>query len=76
MRARLLRAAAAVLAGNAIYFVLLLRRLPAWLRHRPFTLDAGLALDFLICAAIFLALGLVPNPARRSSGPPSGAAPP
>ena len=67
MRARLLRAAAAVLAGNAIYFVVLLRHLPVWLRHRPFTLDAGLALDFLTCVAIFLALSLVRG-AKRSPG--------
>ena len=62
MTPRLLHALVAVVAGNAIYFVLLLGRLPAWLRHRPFTLDAGLALDFVICVAIFLAL-------RRFLGP-------
>ena len=69
MRAQLLRAAAAVLAGNAVYFVLLLRRLPAWLRHHPFTLDAGLALDFLICVAIFLALRLLPGSRKSTDSP-------
>jgi hypothetical protein len=57
VKPRFLRALVAVLAGNAIYFALLVRRLPAWLRHQPFTFDAGLVLDFLICAALFLALG-------------------
>ena len=51
------RALAAVLAGNLIYFVLLMRALPAWLRHSPFRIDAGLLLDFVLCAAIYLLLG-------------------
>ena len=70
MRARLLRALAAVLAGNAVYFVLLLHCLPAWLRHRPVTLDPGLALDFLICVAIFLALRLVRGSKKSPGGRP------
>ncbi|HUK12697.1 MAG TPA: hypothetical protein VLW17_05285 [Thermoanaerobaculaceae bacterium] len=53
------RALVAVLAGNAIYFALLFRHLPDWLRHRPFALDTGLLFDFVICLAIFLALGRV-----------------
>lgn len=55
--ARVLRALAAVLAGNALYFLLLMPVLPSWARHRPFTLDAGLLVDFLVCAAIYVGLG-------------------
>jgi len=52
-----LRALAAVLAGNALYFLLLTPELPAWARHQPFTLDAGLLVDFLVCLAVYLGLG-------------------
>ena len=45
----------AVLAGNAIYF-LLMPYLPFALRHRAFSIDLGLLLDGLICTAIVLAL--------------------
>ncbi len=54
---KVLRALAAVLAGNAIYFLLLARHMPAWAWHEPFTLDLGLLLDFLVCLAIYLGLG-------------------
>jgi hypothetical protein len=53
----LLRALAAVLAGNALYFLLLAPRLPRWAVHQPFEGDAGLLVDFLICLAIYLGLG-------------------
>lgn len=56
---RLLRALAAVVAGNAIYYAGLLPHLPAWLRHRPFAIDAGLLLDFLICLALYVSLGRI-----------------
>jgi len=44
----------AVLAGNAIYY-LLMPHLPAVARHRLNKEDWGLVVDFLICAAIFAA---------------------
>jgi hypothetical protein len=47
-----LDALVAVLAGNAIYF-LLMPHLPAVARHAFFKEDWGLVVDFLICAAIF-----------------------
>ena len=50
-----LDALVAVLAGNAIYF-LLMPHLPAVIRHRLFKEDLGLLVDFLICAAIFAAV--------------------
>jgi len=45
----------AVLAGNAIYY-LLTPRLPAVARHRLFQEDWGLLVDFAICTAIFAAV--------------------
>jgi hypothetical protein len=47
-----LDALAAVLAGNAIYY-LLMPHLPAVARHRLFQEDWGLLVDFAVCTAIF-----------------------
>jgi len=43
----------AVLAGNAIYF-LLMPHLPNAARHSLFKEDWGLLIDFAICAVIFV----------------------
>jgi hypothetical protein len=64
---RLLRALASVLAGNALYFLLLAPRLPEWAQHRPFAVDPGLLLDFAICLVIYLSLGLLVRSGRHSS---------
>ena len=48
----------AVLAGNAIYF-LLMPHLLAAVRHALFKEDWGLLVDFGICAAIFVAVKFV-----------------
>jgi hypothetical protein len=64
---RLLRALAAVLAGNALYLLLLAPHLPEWARHRPFALDPGLLVDFAICLVIYLGLGLLGRSGRYSS---------
>ena len=50
-----LDALVAVLAGNAIYF-LLMPHLPSAARHSLFKEDLGLLVDFAICAAIFVAV--------------------
>jgi hypothetical protein len=47
----------AVLAGNAIYF-LLMPHLPLVARHSLFREDWGLLVDFCICAAIFAGVKL------------------
>jgi hypothetical protein len=47
-----LDALVAVLAGNAIYF-LLMPHLPAPIQHRLFKEDLGLLVDFCICTVIF-----------------------
>jgi hypothetical protein len=62
---RWVSALAAVVAGNALYFILLVPALPARLRHRPFALDAGLGLDFVICLALYLGLGRLNRTGRR-----------
>ncbi len=54
----------AVVVGNAVYFVLLWRWLPEAWRHRPFVLDRGLGVDFLLCLGFYLLLRLL-GPARR-----------
>jgi hypothetical protein len=53
----------AVLAGNAIYF-LLMPHLPSAARHALFKEDFGLLVDFTICAVIFVAVKYV----RRREG--------
>jgi uncharacterized membrane protein (DUF2068 family) len=52
----------AVLAGNVIYLAIE-PQLPDPLRHRMFKVDLGLAIDFLICVALYGLIRLV-----RSSG--------
>jgi hypothetical protein len=44
----------AVMTGNVIYFLLVEPRLPEKMQHQPFRLDAGLLIDFLLCAAVFV----------------------
>jgi hypothetical protein len=53
-----LDALAAVLAGNAIYY-LLMPHLPRGARHALFTEDWGLLVDFAICTVIFAAVKYV-----------------
>ena len=50
-----LEALLAVVAGNAIYF-LLMPHLPPAVRHSWFKEDLGLVVDFGICTAIFVAV--------------------
>ena len=56
----LVQASAAVVLGNAVYF-LLMPHLPAGAYHVPFRLDAGLAVDFCFCLTAF---GLIKAIAR------------
>ena len=53
-----LDALAAVLAGNAIYY-LLMPHLPAVARHGLFKEDWGLLVDFAICTLIFVVVKYV-----------------
>ncbi|MFQ5694825.1 MAG: hypothetical protein ACE5HB_02450 [Terriglobia bacterium] len=49
----LLEMVAAILVGNAIFFLLLEPRLPPAWRHDPFRVDIGLGLDFLLCVGAY-----------------------
>ena len=48
----------AVLAGNAIYY-LLAPHLPGVARHGLFRQDFGLVVDFVICTAIFVTVKMM-----------------
>jgi len=48
----------AILAGNILY-LLIEPRLPAALHHRLFRVDAGVLIDFVLCAMIYGAIRLV-----------------
>ena len=50
-----LRSLAAVLGGNAIYY-LMVRYLPPAAQHRIFHIDAGLLIDCLLCVLLFIVL--------------------
>jgi hypothetical protein len=57
---------AAVLLGNAIYF-LLMAHLPPAARHAPNRLDLGLAIDFWFCVAAYGVIDLVQRYRRRAT---------
>ena len=66
--ANFVHALAAVLIGNAAYF-LFARYLPPRARHAAFQIDLGMVVDFCICLAV---LGLIKAMARsgHDSRPP------
>ena len=63
MKKNFFDALVAVLAGNAIYYVLM-PHLPAGVRHALFREDWGLLVDFVVCTVIFVAVKY----ARRNEG--------
>ncbi|HKF42371.1 MAG TPA: hypothetical protein VKG01_04670 [Thermoanaerobaculia bacterium] len=56
---------AAILAGNAIYFLVLYPDFPASLQHQPWRFDLGLAIDFLCCVVVYGVIRLGVAQARR-----------
>lgn len=54
--ALVVEALVAILAGNALYFLVLAPRLPPAWQHRPFVVDLGWWLDLLLCAALYALL--------------------
>lgn len=44
---------AAILLGNLIYFFSLVPHLPEALRHQGFQMDWGVAVDFVVCVAVY-----------------------
>lgn len=57
----------AVLAGNLLYFFVLLPSLPARARHRPFQLDWGLVVDVWVCLVLYGMVELILRWRRRLS---------
>ena len=53
------QAVIAVVAGNAIYFLVLWPYLPPTARHDVYRLDIGLLFDFWVCAACFGVVKLI-----------------
>jgi len=55
----------AVLAGNAVYF-LLMPHLPPGAKHVPFRMDLGLVVDFWFCLVVFGVIKTVDGWRRKS----------
>ena len=53
VRHRLVKQLIAVVAGNLLYFFVLMPRLPPAGRHQPDRLDLGLIVDFWLCVVIY-----------------------
>ncbi len=66
---RLLSSFAAIVLGNAIYFLLLAPQLPEAARHQPFRLDLGLVLDFWLCVVCYGGIELLRHRRRHKRGP-------
>jgi hypothetical protein len=62
-----IHALAAVLAGNAAYF-LLMKYLPPLARHMPFQFDLGLVVDFWFCLVAFGLIKTIAGWRRHSKG--------
>lgn len=59
MRSNFLKSLLAVVAGNAIYFLVLMPLLPPAGRHGIARIDLGLVIDFWVCVAVFGVIELV-----------------
>jgi uncharacterized membrane protein len=59
VKANFWRSLIAVLAGNALYFLVLERILPPRAQHQPFQIDWGLAVDFWVCLVCYGLLRLI-----------------
>ena len=59
MLARFMKSLVAVVVGNAIYFLVVMPRLPARGHHEPFRLDVGLLVDFWLCVVAYGVLELI-----------------
>lgn len=59
MRSNFLKSLVAVVAGNAIYFLVLMPLLPPAGRHGIARIDLGLVIDFWVCVAVFGVIELV-----------------
>lgn len=62
----LVEAVIAVIAGNALYFLVLWPHLPERARHELYRIDVGLLVDFWVCLACFGVIKLVSGFKKRS----------
>lgn len=69
VRNRLLKQLAAIIAGNLIYFFLLMPHLPPAGRHNPDKLDLGLLVDFWICLVVYGLIEVIARWRRKSATP-------
>jgi len=67
---RLLKQVIAIVAGNLLYFFVLMPHLPAAGRHRPDRIDLGLLVDFWVCLVLYGIIELLDRKLRRV--PPAG----
>ncbi len=65
MRRRLIKQTIAVVAGNLLYFFVLMPHLPPSGRHRPDRLDLGLIVDFWVCVVVYGVIELFDRKRRR-----------
>ena len=70
MLRRLLKQVIAIVAGNLLYFFVLMPHLPAAGRHRPDRIDLGLLVDFWVCLVLYGIIELLDRKLRRV--PPAG----
>ncbi len=66
-----LKSLAAVLAGNAVYFLLLEPRMPATARHRLFQFDLGLIIDAWVCLIFWGLIEMLLRWRKRARKPSS-----
>jgi len=68
---RLLKQLIAIVAGNLLYFFVLMPHLPPVGRHHPDRLDLGLLVDFWVCVVMYGLIELLDRKWRRD-GPTAG----
>jgi len=69
---RLLKQFVAVVAGNLLYFFLLMPHLPSAGRHRPFRIDFGLLVDAWVCLVLYGTIEWIDGKWRRDGSAAEG----
>ncbi len=69
--ANFLKSLAAVLAGNAVYFLVVDPRLPAYAQHHLFQFDLGLIIDAWICLVFYGVIEMLVRRKTRKGKRPS-----
>jgi hypothetical protein len=66
---RLLKQLIAIVAGNLLYFFVLMPHLPPSGRHVPFRIDLGLVVDAWICLVMYGIVEWLDRKRRRDESP-------